>query len=43
MGAGGYLAPTAVVAPGLLFEEMELEVAQDQLPKLPIVPPPTGN
>jgi TldD protein len=43
MGFGGYQAPTAVVAPGLLFEEMEFEVAQDQLPKLPIVPPPTGN
>ncbi len=43
MGAGGYLAPAAVIAPGVLFEEMEFEVAQDQLPKLPIVPPPTGN
>ena len=31
----------AVVAPGLLFDEMELELPQEQLPKLPIVPPPT--
>ena len=43
LGAGGYLAPTAVVSPGILFEEMEFEVPQDQLPKRPIVPPPTGN
>ena len=43
MGAGGYLAPSVVIAPGVLFEEMEFEVAQDQLPKPPVVPPPTGN
>jgi hypothetical protein len=43
IGAGGYLAPTAVIAPGVLFEEMEFEPAREPLPKLPIVPPPTGN
>jgi len=43
LGAGGYLAPTSVIAPGLLFEEMEFEVPREQLPKLPLVPPPTGN
>jgi len=44
LGAGGVLAPTSVVAPGLLFEEVEFEFPQEQLPKLPIVPPPTrGN
>jgi TldD protein len=43
MGAGGYLAPAAVISPGLLFDEIEFELPQDQLPKLPIVPPPTGN
>jgi predicted Zn-dependent protease len=41
LGGGGMLAPTSVVSPGLLFEEMEFDVPQDQLPKLPIVPPPT--
>jgi predicted Zn-dependent protease len=40
VGAGGYLAPTAVVAPGLLFDEIEFELPQDQLSKPPIVPPP---
>jgi len=40
LGAGGILAPTSIVAPALLFEEIEFEVPQDQLPKLPVVPPP---
>jgi hypothetical protein len=41
LGGGGLLAPTSVVAPALLFEEIEFDVPQEQLPKLPIVPPPT--
>jgi TldD protein len=40
LGSGGVLSPTSVVAPGLLFEELELERAQEQLQKPPIVPPP---
>ncbi len=40
LGAGGLIAPASVVAPGLLFEELELERPQEQLPKLPVVPPP---
>ena len=40
LGAGGFLSPTSVVSPALLFEELELELPQDQLPKRPIVPPP---
>jgi hypothetical protein len=43
LGAGGLLAPVAVVSPGLLFEEIEFEVPQEQLPKLPVVPPPTSS
>lgn len=42
LGTGGYLAPAAVVSPGLLFDEIEFELPQDQLPKPPIVPPPTA-
>ncbi len=41
LGAGGFLSPSSVVAPAVLFEEMELERPQDQLPKPAIVPPPT--
>jgi hypothetical protein len=40
MGAGGFVAPTSVVAPSVLFEDIELERPQEELPKLPLVPPP---
>jgi TldD protein len=40
LGSGGYLAPTSVIAPGLLFEELEFDVPREQLPKPPTVPPP---
>lgn len=40
LGSGGYLAPTSVVAPGLLFEELEFDIPREQLPKPPTVPPP---
>jgi TldD protein len=40
LGEGGYIAATSVVAPGLLFEEMELELPQEPLQKRAIVPPP---
>jgi len=40
MGAGGYVAPVSVIAPSLLFEDLELERPQDDVPKLPLVPPP---
>lgn len=40
MGTGGYLAPTTVISPALLFEEIELDRAQDELSRPPLVPPP---
>lgn len=40
-GAGGYVAGTTVVAPSLLFEEMELERSQEQYPRPPVVPAPS--
>ena len=40
MPGGGYVSPTSVIAPSLLFEDVELERPQDDLPKLPVVPPP---
>ncbi len=40
MGAGGFISNASVVAPAVLFEELELERTQDDLPKLPVVPPP---
>lgn len=41
LGAGGYLAPSSIVSPGLLFEELELEPPREELPKEPVVPPPS--
>ncbi len=43
LGGGGLMAPTSVVSPALLFEEIEFEVPQEQLPKLPVVPPPPSG
>ena len=40
IGAGGYVAPTTVVAPAVLFEDLELSPVEDELPKPPAVPPP---
>jgi TldD protein len=40
MGAGGYITAESVVAPSMLFEDLELEKPQDDQPKLPIVPAP---
>jgi TldD protein len=40
LGAGGLIAPAAVIAPGLLFEELEFDRPQEQLQKTIIVPPP---
>jgi hypothetical protein len=40
MDAGGYVAPTSVIAPALLFDDLELEKIPGELPKPPIVPPP---
>lgn len=43
MAAGGYLAPTSVISPALLFDDMELEPVHEQQPRLPLVPaPPLG-
>lgn len=42
MGAAGFVTNSTVVAPSVLFEEVELEQVLDEMPKPPIVPaPPT--
>lgn len=44
MDAGGYVAGISVVAPALLFDEVELERIPGELPKPPVVsPPPFAN
>lgn len=39
-GGASYVAPASVIAPSLLLEDVELERPQDEMPKLPVVPPP---
>ncbi|MDQ6759059.1 MAG: metallopeptidase TldD-related protein [Acidobacteriota bacterium] len=41
MGGNGFISNAAVIAPAVLFEELELERTQEDLPKLPVVPPPS--
>jgi predicted Zn-dependent protease len=40
MGAGGFVATSSVIAPSVLFEDMELDAVEQDLPTLPVVPPP---
>jgi predicted Zn-dependent protease len=40
MGAGNFAAETCVVAPSVLIDDLELHPLEDELPKLPVVPPP---
>ena len=40
MGAGGFVTANAVVAPSVLFEDLELERVEEGTPTLPVVPPP---
>jgi len=40
VGAGSFTITASVIAPAVLFEELELEPAKGETPKPPIVPPP---
>jgi len=40
MGAAGFVTNASVIAPGVLFDELEFEPVQQEVPKPPIVPPP---
>ena len=40
-GVSGYIAPAAVIAPGLLFDELEVDLSQEPSEKRPLVPPPS--
>jgi hypothetical protein len=43
MGAGAFVANSTIVAPSVLFEEVEMEQIMDETPSLPIVSPPPTN
>jgi TldD protein len=40
MGAGQYAAETSVIAPSILVDDLEIRKLDEELPKLPVVPPP---
>ncbi|MGB9604793.1 MAG: hypothetical protein ACPL88_02790, partial [Bryobacteraceae bacterium] len=40
MGAGSYVAECTVVAPSILVDDLELEKAEEELLRPPLVPPP---
>jgi hypothetical protein len=40
LGAGNYVAESSVVAPSILFDDLELERMDAERLKPPIVPPP---
>lgn len=40
VGGGNYVFGCSTIAPSLLFEDLELERPQVELPKLPLLPPP---
>ncbi len=40
IGAAGFTAQVAVIAPSLLIDDLELHPMEDELPKLPVVPAP---
>lgn len=41
VGGSTFVVTASVVAPAILFDDLELEKPQVELPKLPVVPPPT--
>ncbi len=41
VGAASYVANSTVVAPGVLFEDLEIERVEADWPRPPLVPPPT--
>jgi hypothetical protein len=40
-GSGAFVAPSAVVSPAILFDELEMERRQDEQPTLPLVEAPS--
>jgi hypothetical protein len=41
IGASGFTAEAAVIAPSILVDDLELHPLEEELPKLPVVPAPT--
>jgi len=40
VGAGNYTTESCVVAPSIIIDDVELHPVEEELPKLPVAPPP---
>ncbi len=40
VGAGSYTTESCVVAPSIIIDDLELHAVEEELPKLPVAPPP---
>jgi hypothetical protein len=40
VGAGSYATESCVVAPSIIVDDLELHPVEEELPKLPVAPPP---
>jgi predicted Zn-dependent protease len=40
LAAGGFTAEVSVIAPSIIVDDLELHPVEEELPKLPVVPPP---
>jgi hypothetical protein len=40
VGAGSYTTESCVVAPSVIIDDLELHPVEEELPKLPVAPPP---
>lgn len=40
LGAGSFTAEVSVIAPSIIIDDLELRPAEEEMPKLPVVPPP---
>jgi TldD protein len=40
VGAGSYTTESCVVAPSIIIDDLELHPVEEELPKLPVAPPP---
>ena len=43
MAAGAFSSEASVVAPSVLIDDVEIERIEEELPKLPVVPPPASR
>jgi hypothetical protein len=43
MAGGSFASEASVIAPSVLIDDVEIERIEEEFPKLPVVPPPSGR